>query len=206
MNWTTRFFVATLLVLATTVGYGAARAINLGHQALANNMAQKAQFSGVNAFDMQIGSAAYQSSGGKTANKMSMAVATPAVTGTPPAYHDDDQDEQDDQNEDQNENEQGDSSDVRGTVSAVSGNMVTINGKTYAITNYSEVKGYVQVGSNVKLEYHMNPDGTLTIEELKVTNSTNMRPGSSNNQGFSSNPSSNYYYYHGHDDDDEDGD
>jgi len=205
MNWTARIFIASLLMLAGTVGYGFVHynaTSPYQHQASNSQSSPNAALVGNMAFDMQSSalSSSFSSSQNTTSNQqMSMAPVVPTVTVTPPAFHDD---YQDDQGEDS-------SNEARGTVTAVNGNMITINGQTYTISNHSEVNGNIQVGSNVKLEYFMNPDGTLTIEEVKVAtnNSTMMSNGESNNNPSfnSSNNPSQYQSYHG-DSDDNDGD
>jgi hypothetical protein len=187
MNWTTRFFVASLLMLAATIGYGAVRVFGANYQNLAANALNAPQFMlfngvGVSAFDMQSGgvptanpprsSSDSEEHESTTNTIMSMA---PVNSATPTPFKDDDQ---------------GRDTDVRGTVNAVNGNTITVNGQTYTLSNNSEVKGSFQVGSNVKLEYHMNSDGTMTIEELKVVNS-NMNDNSPSRK-HSSDGDSNY--------------
>lgn len=200
MNWITRIFVASLLTLAGTIGYGAFITLAQPIENLVfNSQSPNALFPGISVFDMQSGgvSSAYQSSSfgfdesKTTANhNMSMTSASTAIT-TPQLFIGDDQ----------GENSSGQ---ARGTVTAVNGNMITINGQAYTLSKDSEVNGYFEVGSNVKLEYYLNPDGTLTIEELEVVNSSMMNNGSSNNQNYSNSPSSNYYY-NGDDNDDSGG-
>ena len=212
MNWVTRFFIASLLTLAGTVGYGALHYAGPIYRNLAAGQ-PNALFTGVNAFDLQVGglastnqSSSFGSGEYRTSpnRQPSFAAATPMVTATPAPYYDDDQNEQDNQNGD----EQDDSNEIRGTVSAVNGNMVTINGQTYTLApGQSEVNGYFQVGSNVKVEYYMNPDGTLTIKELKVVNSSQDKGSSNNSSNYQYNPNNNApnNYYWCHDDDCDDG-
>ena len=189
MNWVTRLFVVSLLTLTGTIGYGALHYAGPIYRNLTSSSQPNALFTGLNVFDMAstTNSSTFGSEENKTTSNRqipmaAMTTATPMVTTAPPPYMDDDQNEQS-------------SSQVRGTVTAVNGNMVTINGQTYTLApGQSEVDGRFQVGSNVKVEYHMNPDGTLTIQELKVVNGS-MNSGSSDDSNYKSNsgPSSNYY-------------
>ena len=202
MNWTTRFFVASLMMLVATIGFGTVRVLGAAYQNLTSRApSQITSFkgTGVSAFDMQSGGvptanplrSSFSSDENESTNntQMSMASAVSTIATPHPSYNDDDQ---------------GDDNDLRGTVTAVNGNMITINGQTYTLTNYSEVEGYFQVGSNVKLEYRMNSDGTMTIEELKVVNS-NMN-SSSSHDNYSPNNSNNNGYYCFDDDCDDGGD
>jgi hypothetical protein len=57
---------------------------------------------------------------------------------------------------------------VTGTVTAVDASTITVDGVVYNLTNFSEVKGTPQVGDSVKLDFVTNPDGTLSISEVKT--------------------------------------
>ncbi len=195
MNSTlTRFFMACLVVLVATIGYGAIRFASIAFQGMISP--QNALFTGNGIFDVQSAGShwpgTFGSSGGRTGTVQQMFM-TPTTVMTPPPF---------DENE---ENESDGYGQLRGTVTAVNGNVVTINGQTYTLVpKHSDVMGYFQVGSDVRIEYSMNPNGTLTIEELKVVNGQVSR-GDSSNQGFSTpSPYGNYYYYYN--DDDGDGD
>jgi hypothetical protein len=78
------------------------------------------------------------------------------------------------------------SNETSGAVDAISGDVWTIAGMDYLVTNSSEIKGLIQVGDNVKLEYFVNPDGTLTIEEIKLSNETSSVSQEDNHQSGTS--------------------
>ncbi len=185
MNWMTRFFMACLVVLAATLGYGALRFVGIILQGgVSNALPSVALFNDNGGLDLR-------SSGfgvGLNTTAQQHMVATSIVPMTPPPF---------DENE---ENETDGFGHIRGVVTAVNGNLVTINGQTYTLVpRHSDVMGYFQVGSDVRLEYSVNPDGSLTIEELKVLK------GNPNSSSYGTpSPNNNYYYYYNDDDDDGD--
>jgi hypothetical protein len=79
--------------------------------------------------------------------------------------------------------EPGDDNEVVGVVGAVDGGSITVDGVVYNLADSSEVKGAIQVGDQVKLEFVTNPDGTLIVREVKVANSTSGDQGSSGDPG-----------------------
>ena len=56
---------------------------------------------------------------------------------------------------------------VFGTVQAMNGNTVTVNGVTYNLSNQTEFKNTIGVGDQVKLHVTVNADGSLTIREIE---------------------------------------
>jgi len=93
---------------------------------------------------------------------------------------------------------------VKGLVTALDASTITVDGIVYNLANFSEVKGTLQIGDAVKLEFVTNPDGTLTVREVKLSSqqgssqdsnqsdgSTNGDQNSGNNQGSDHNGGSN---------------
>lgn len=60
-----------------------------------------------------------------------------------------------------NENE------VFGTVDAITADTITVNGVTYSLTNFTEVKDALAAGDPVKLHVIVNADGTVTVREIE---------------------------------------
>jgi hypothetical protein len=82
--------------------------------------------------------------------------------------------------------EPGDDREVVGAVSAMDAGSITVDGVAYNLADFSEVKGTIQVGDQVKLEFITNPDGTLTVREVRVANSSSgEQTGSSDSGGHS---------------------
>ena len=61
----------------------------------------------------------------------------------------------------------GDHLDAIGTITALDGFSVTVDGIVYLLTSSTEVKGSLEVGSRVKLEYVVNSNGSRTVIEAK---------------------------------------
>jgi len=57
---------------------------------------------------------------------------------------------------------------IFGVIEAMTDSTVTIGGVVYQLTNFSEVKGLLAVGVEVKIHYVTNPDGTLAIREIEL--------------------------------------
>lgn len=57
---------------------------------------------------------------------------------------------------------------IFGVIEAMTDTTVTIGGVVYQLTNFSEVKGLLEVGVEVKIHFVTNPDGTLTIREIEL--------------------------------------
>lgn len=60
---------------------------------------------------------------------------------------------------------------IFGVIEAMTDTTVTIGGVVYQLTNFSEVKGLLEVGVEVKIHFVTNPDGTLTIREIELRSS-----------------------------------
>jgi hypothetical protein len=56
---------------------------------------------------------------------------------------------------------------IFGTVQAMNGDMVTVDGLTYRLSNQTEFKNTIGLGDQVKLHVTVNPDGSLTIREIE---------------------------------------
>ncbi len=58
---------------------------------------------------------------------------------------------------------------AKGTVEAITSNSVTVSGQTYVFAPGAEVKGSINVGTVVKLEFLKNADGSLSVRQLMTT-------------------------------------
>lgn len=114
--------------------------------------------------------------------------ATPEATETPEVGED---------NQGQNEqsatpqatkvaSSEGNNGEVTGTISIVDASTITINGVVYNLATSSEIKGMLQAGATVKLEFVTNSDGTLSVTEVKVSNEQNKNQDGSNQSGSNS--------------------
>lgn len=56
---------------------------------------------------------------------------------------------------------------VFGSVDAITADSVTVNGVTYRLTNFTEVKDVLTAGDQVKLHLIVNADGTVTVREIE---------------------------------------
>ncbi len=65
----------------------------------------------------------------------------------------------------------GGDGEIFGVIEAMTDSTVTIGGVVYQLTNFSEVKGLLEVGVEVKIHFVTNPDGTLTIREIELRSS-----------------------------------
>ena len=60
----------------------------------------------------------------------------------------------------------------RGTLSAINGNVLTINGMTVTISATTEIKGTLKVGDMVKVEGFRATDNTVQAQEIKIVSQT----------------------------------
>jgi len=58
-----------------------------------------------------------------------------------------------------------------GTVQAISGDSLVIDGKTVQLTGETEIKGDFTIGTLLKVHAAVSPDGSLTAREVEVANS-----------------------------------
>ena len=61
----------------------------------------------------------------------------------------------------------GDHLDVIGTITALDNSSIAVDGVIYNLTSTTEIKGSLDVGARVKLEYVINADGSRTVIEAK---------------------------------------
>jgi hypothetical protein len=89
---------------------------------------------------------------------------------------------------------------VLGAVEDITVDAIVINGVTYGLASFTEFKGVIAVGDQVKIHVIVNADGTLTIREIERTaggagddnsnanvNDDNSNSSNSNDNGNSSN-------------------
>jgi len=74
----------------------------------------------------------------------------------------------------------GNEQEVTGVVEAITTDSITINGVTYAITNFTEFKDLIALGDQVKLHVTVNADGTFTIREIEKSAGTGADDSNSN--------------------------
>lgn len=76
-----------------------------------------------------------------------------------------------------------------GMVEAITTDSITINGVMYSLANFTEFKGTVAVGDQVKMHVIVNADGTFTIREIEKSTGTGIGDdnGNSNDNGDDSN-------------------
>jgi len=72
---------------------------------------------------------------------------------------------------------------VVGVVTAMDLTTITVDGVVYNIAAFSEIKGAINVGDTVKLEFITNADGTLRVREVKVSSGDINENGNSNENG-----------------------
>lgn len=61
---------------------------------------------------------------------------------------------------------------VFGTVEALTADTITINGVTYNLANFTETKGILVVGDQVRLHVIVNADGSFTVREIEKSAAT----------------------------------
>lgn len=105
------------------------------------------------------------------------ASSTPEVTETPDVSGTPEVTETPSVSETPNANE------VVGVVTAMNLTTITVDGVVYNIAAFSEIKGAINVGDTVKLEFITNADGTLTVREVKVSSGDINENGNSNENG-----------------------
>lgn len=60
-----------------------------------------------------------------------------------------------------------DEQEVYGFVEAITEDSITIDGVTYNFTDFTEIDGIISMGDQVKIEFVVNADGTLTVYEIE---------------------------------------
>lgn len=61
-----------------------------------------------------------------------------------------------------------DDNEVVGVVTAIDATTITVDGVVYYLADFTEIEDAIQVGDTVKLEFVVNPDGTLTVREIQI--------------------------------------
>jgi len=85
----------------------------------------------------------------------------------------------------------GNDQEVNGVIEAITTDSITINGVTYAIAGFTEIKDLLAVGDQVKVHVIVNADGTFTIREIEKSAGTGLDNGNSNGSDDNSNFNSN---------------
>ncbi|MFN8410824.1 MAG: DUF5666 domain-containing protein [Anaerolineales bacterium] len=67
-----------------------------------------------------------------------------------------------------------------GTVDSFDGTTITIGGQSFTVANGAEIKDTIVAGSFVKVEFILNPDGTVSIREIKLWDPTAVSGDNSN--------------------------
>jgi len=78
-----------------------------------------------------------------------------------------------------------------GTVQAITTQSITINGITYSLAQFTEFKGAIAVGDQVKIHVIANADGTLTIREIEKTSGGAIGDDNGNGNGNSNDDNGN---------------
>ena len=103
------------------------------------------------------------------------AISTPDPVGTPSADLSSTSDPSSAQAAGNTQNE------IFGAVEAMTTDTITINGVTYNLAQgFTEIKGTVAVGDQVKLHLTLNADGTFTVREIEKSAATSVDASSSN--------------------------
>lgn len=77
---------------------------------------------------------------------------------------------------------------VSGAVESMTADTITINGVTYNLASFTEVKDTLAVGDEVKLHVNVNADGTFTVREIEKLASTTVEDNSTNSNGSNDGP------------------
>lgn len=93
----------------------------------------------------------------------------------------------------------GPEQEIVGAVQAITKESITINGVTYKLASFTEFKGTIVLGDQVKIHVIVNADGTFTIREIEKTtgagtdnsNSNSNTNSNSNDDNSNSNSNSN---------------
>jgi hypothetical protein len=80
-----------------------------------------------------------------------------------------------------NENE------VFGSIESVGADTITVNGVTYLLADFTEIKDAIAVGDQVKLHVILNADAKLTIREIEKSDDLDGDNGNSNDSSDNSN-------------------
>jgi hypothetical protein len=82
---------------------------------------------------------------------------------------------------------------IFGTVEAITTDTITIDGTTYNLASFTEIKGPLAVGDQVKLHVIVNADGTFTVREIEKSAATTINDNSSNSNGSGEGPNHDFH-------------
>lgn len=100
----------------------------------------------------------------------------------------------DNDNNNGDDNASGDDLEFSGIVDAITDTSIIIDGVEYSLADFTEIKGLVSVGDQVKIHVIVNADGTFTIREIELSSGDDGNSNgnsNSNNNGDDSNDNSN---------------
>lgn len=88
----------------------------------------------------------------------------------------------------------GEETEIFGVVASITGTQVEIDGKTYLLTDLSEIDDFIQVGDSVKLHVITTSDGMVIVRELELSSmseddDSSGSPGENANEGQNENGS-----------------
>ncbi len=81
-------------------------------------------------------------------------------------------------------------SEITGVVASIDGTTVTVDGKVFNLPSTTEGLSSAHVGDTVKLQFTTNPDGSVSVREIKIAEQVNGPDDSSNSANDSSSNSS----------------
>lgn len=81
----------------------------------------------------------------------------------------DDDDADDDDADDDANDDADDDQESFGVIEAITDTTITIDGTEYTVADFSEIEDSLAVGDQVKIHFIVNPDGTLTIREIELS-------------------------------------
>jgi len=76
---------------------------------------------------------------------------------------------------------------IVGVVTAIASDSVTVDGVTYQLTSFTELKDAIFAGDTVKLHVIVNADGSFTVREIEKSDGTVIGDDNSNNDNSNSN-------------------
>jgi hypothetical protein len=82
----------------------------------------------------------------------------------------------------------GAQNEIFGAVEAISSDAITINGVTYNLASFTQIKDTLTVGDQVKLHVIVNADGSFTIREIEKSTATTFDDHSGNSNGSDDGP------------------
>lgn len=77
---------------------------------------------------------------------------------------------------------------IFGSVEAMTADTITVNGVTYNLANFTEIKNAVAVGDQVKLHVILSADGPFIVREIEKLTATTLEDNSNNSNGTVDDP------------------